>query len=66
MLKTKLIAIRDFLRNREGTSQVVQIVVIIGLVALVALKVLPTLAQSMSDEDDGTEEKLESLTEVYE
>ena len=66
MLKTKLIAIIDFLRNREGTSQVVQIVVIIGLVALVALKVLPPLAQSMNDKAGGTEEKLESLTEVYE
>ena len=66
MLKTKLIAIRDFLRNREGTSQVVQIVVIIGLVALVALKVLPPLAQSMNDKAEGTGEKLEPLTEVYE
>ena len=49
-----------------GTSQVVQVVVIIGLVALVALKVLPPLAQSMNDKAGGTEEKLESLTEVYE
>ena len=40
--------------------------VIIGLVALVALKVLPPLAQSMNDKAGGTEEKLESLTEVYE
>ena len=66
MLKIKVISIRDFLRIREGTSQVVQVVVIIGLVALVALKVLPPLAQSMNDKAGGTEEKLESLTEVYE
>lgn len=66
MLKAKVITIRDYLRNREGTSQVVQIVVIIGLIALVSLKVLPPLAQSMSDKADGTGEKLESLTEVYE
>ena len=66
MLKAKAITIRDFLRNRQGPSQVVQIVVIIGLVALVALKVLPPLAQSMNDKAGGTEEKLESLTEVYE
>ena len=66
MLKTKVITIRDFLRNREGTSQVVQIVVIIRLVALVALKVLPPLARSMDEKAGGTEEKLESLTEVYE
>ena len=66
MLKTKVISIRDFLRIREGTSQVVQVVVIIGLVALVALKVLPPLAQSMNDKAGGAEEKLESLTEVYE
>ena len=66
MLKTKLMAIRGFLRDREGTSQVVQIVVIIRLVALVALKVLPPLARSMDEKAGGTEEKLESLTEVYE
>ena len=66
MLKTKVISIRDFLRIREGTSQVVQVVVIIGLVVLAALKVLPPLAQSMNDKAGGTEEKLESLTEVYE